>query len=55
MKSISQSDIKAVTRATLKRLESDLRSGAARQSDELSRYHFEDLAERVDMILNPEG
>ncbi|WP_040281156.1 zinc-dependent metalloprotease [Psychroserpens damuponensis] len=49
----SQSDIRAVVRAELKSLRSQLRS--ARGGDTLSRMHIADAIERIDMILNPNG
>jgi len=49
----SQSDIRAVVRAELKTLRSQLRS--ARGADTLSRIHIADALERVDAILNPNG
>lgn len=48
-----QTDIKAVARGTLKKLQSDIRSGMARQNDMISRYHLEDALERIEMILEP--
>ncbi|MDG5489937.1 zinc-dependent metalloprotease [Psychroserpens sp. SPM9] len=49
----SQSDIRAVVRAELKSLRSQLRS--ARGADTLSRMHIADAIERIDAILNPNG
>nr|WP_321225228.1 zinc-dependent metalloprotease [uncultured Psychroserpens sp.] len=49
----SQSDIRAVVRAELKSLRSQLR--AARGGDTLSRMHIADALERIDAILNPNG
>ncbi|MFD2915518.1 zinc-dependent metalloprotease [Psychroserpens luteus] len=49
----SQSDIRAVVRAELKSLRSQLRS--ARGADTLSRMHIADALERIDAILNPNG
>ena len=50
---VSQSDIRAVVRAELKSLRSQLRS--ARGADEMSRIHIADAIERVDAILDPNG
>lgn len=47
------SDIKAVVRANLKILRSELKQGASRQSDTISKYHLQDLSERIDDILDP--
>ncbi|MEZ4803648.1 MAG: zinc-dependent metalloprotease [Gelidibacter sp.] len=52
---VNQSDIRAVTRAELKTLESAIRSGLSRTSDAMSRIHLQDALERIDMILNPKG
>ncbi len=49
----SQSDIRAVVRAELKTLQSQLRS--ARGADAMSRIHIADALERIDAILNPNG
>ncbi|MDN3493812.1 zinc-dependent metalloprotease [Winogradskyella bathintestinalis] len=47
----SQSDIKAVVRAELKSLRSQLRS--ARGGDAMSRIHIADAIERINLILDP--
>jgi hypothetical protein len=44
------SDIKALSRGTLSSLKSDLKKNAKKQGDEVSRYHLEDLAARIEMI-----
>ena len=49
----ANSDIPSVSRATLSRLEKDVRSGLVRQSDAISRFHLEDIKKRIDGILNP--
>jgi len=49
----SQSDIRSVARAELKNLKSNIRSGIARTSDTMSKYHLQDALERVDDILDP--
>jgi hypothetical protein len=49
----SQSDIRAVVRAELNSLRSQLRS--ARGADTMSRIHIADALERIDAILNPNG
>ncbi len=49
----SQSDIRAVVRAELKSLRTQLRS--ARGADSMSRIHIADALERIDAILNPNG
>lgn len=47
----SQSDIRAVVRAELKTLRSQLRS--ARGADTMSRIHIADAIERINLILDP--
>ncbi len=46
------SDIKALARATLKDLEKDLKKGAKKQKEALSKYHLEDAHARVKEILD---
>ena len=46
-------NIKAMARGTLKTLKSELSGAANSQSDKTSKYHFEDLVERINMILDP--
>ncbi|MGD1889490.1 MAG: zinc-dependent metalloprotease [Cyclobacteriaceae bacterium] len=48
-----QSDIKAVTRATLTNLQRDVRSGLAQQQDTMSRYHLQDVQKRIEQLLDP--
>lgn len=48
---VSQSDIRAVVRAELKSLKSDLQNSRLR--DRMSRIHIEDLVERINLILDP--
>ncbi len=51
----SQSDIRSVARAELKRLRRSIRNAIPRTSDSMSRYHLEDASERIKMILEPNG
>ena len=48
---VSQSDIRAVVRAELKALKSDLQR--SRISDRMTKIHIEDLVERINAILDP--
>ncbi|MFP2997101.1 zinc-dependent metalloprotease [Spongiivirga sp. MCCC 1A20706] len=50
---VSQSDIRPVVRAELRSLKSSVRSAIGRTADSMSRYHLQDLAERIDLILDP--
>lgn len=45
---------KAIARGTLKSLQIEINSAAGRQSDLNTKYHLEDLVERIEMVLNPE-
>ena len=47
----SQSDIRSVARAELKTLQRSLRN--ARGSDNMTRIHFQDAIERINVILDP--
>lgn len=50
---VSQSDIRAISRAELNTLKRSVRSAIGRTGDALSRYHLQDLMERIDLILDP--
>jgi hypothetical protein len=50
---VAQSDIRPIVRAELETLLRDSRRAANRTGDRLSRIHLRDLAERIDLILNP--
>lgn len=50
---VSQSDIRAVSRAELNTLRSLVTRAISRTGDSLSRYHLQDLRERIDLILDP--
>ncbi|MGO4911312.1 zinc-dependent metalloprotease [Leeuwenhoekiella sp. W20_SRS_FM14] len=50
---VSQSDIRAVSRAELNTLKRLVTTAATRSGDTLSRYHLQDLKERIDLILDP--
>ncbi|MFC7357034.1 zinc-dependent metalloprotease [Jejudonia soesokkakensis] len=52
---VSQSDIRPVVRAELKNLQRNVRAAIGRTSDTMSRYHLEDLNERIKLILDPNG
>lgn len=49
----SQSDIRSAARAELNSLKRDIRNGLGRTSDRMSRYHLQDVMERIDRILDP--
>lgn len=50
---VSQSDIRPIVRAQLKTLLRDVTRASNRTSDEMTKYHLNDLKERIDDILNP--
>ena len=50
-----QTDIKAITRATLVNLQQNVDRGLSRQRDTFSRYHLQDIQKRIERILNPEN
>ena len=50
----SQSDIRAVVRAELNTLSKQVKTAAGRASDKMTKYHLQDIAERIEAILNPE-
>lgn len=52
---VSQSDIRPVVRAELKNLQRNVRTAIGRTSDTMSKYHLEDLSERIKLILDPNG
>jgi hypothetical protein len=49
----ANSDIPSVARATLVRLNADVRAGVSLQADPVSKFHLEDVLKRIDWILNP--
>ncbi len=48
---VSQSDIRAVIKGELKLLKNTLVSASGRVGDRITKYHFQDLVERIDDIL----
>lgn len=50
---VENSDIRPVVRAELSRLQRDLRRVQGRTPDTLTKYHYQDLIERIEKILNP--
>ncbi len=50
----SQSDIRSMARATLKNIQRSAKNAVPRTTDRMSRYHLEDIVERVDHILEPQ-
>jgi len=52
---VAQSDIRPVVRAELNNLKREAQRAIGRTSDKMSRYHLQDLIERIDIILDPRG
>jgi len=52
---IRTTDIPSLSRANLVNLRGEINRGLARQRDEMSRYHLQDLVSRIDQILDPRG
>jgi hypothetical protein len=48
-----KSDILSVAKGTLRSLRSEIASALPTYTDKMSRYHLQDLSERIDKILNP--
>ena len=49
---INQSDVKSVARGELKRLQRDVK-GASSKGNTLTRFHLQDVVDRIDLILDP--
>ena len=49
---INQSDVKSVARGELKRLQRDAKA-ASNRGNTLTRYHLQDVVDRIDTILDP--
>jgi hypothetical protein len=49
----SQSDIPSIARAELRRIQRNARSAAGRSSDAMTRYHLQDVVDRIDDMLDP--
>lgn len=49
----SQSDIRTIARAELNILKRDIRNARNRTSDMMTKYHYDDVSERINDILDP--
>ena len=49
----SQSDVRTLARAELNQLNRDIRNAKNRTSDTMTKYHLDDVSERIDLILDP--
>ncbi len=52
---VSQSDIRPVVRGKLQELQRTLRTASTGYRSDIERYHLQDLVERIEKILNPNG
>lgn len=52
---IRTTDIPSLSRGNLVTLRAEINRGLARQGDQMSRYHLQDLVSRIDQILDPRG
>jgi hypothetical protein len=52
---VSRSDIRPLLRVQLRRLGAAAESAAARSRDGVARAHLEDVVERIERVLEPEG
>jgi len=50
---IKNTDVPSIARAQLVDLRSEIQAAAPRETDKLSKYHLQDLAERIKEALNP--
>jgi hypothetical protein len=50
---LKKSDISSLTRAHLSSLRSEMQTASAGTTDAMSKYHLQDLSERIRMALNP--
>jgi len=50
---IKKTDIISVARGTLRALKAEITAALPAYTDKMSRYHLQDLNERIDIILNP--
>lgn len=52
---IRTTDIPSLSRGNLVTLRAEINRGLARQNDQMSRFHLQDLVSRIDQILDPRG
>jgi hypothetical protein len=50
---VNQSDIKSVARGELKRLQRNARSAVNNAPNTITRYHYQDVVDRIEQILDP--
>ncbi len=54
-KDVKTTDIPSLSRGNLVTLRNEITRSIARQTDTMSRYHLQDLVNRIDQTLNPNG
>lgn len=52
---VSQSDIRPIARGELGQIKNMARRAATMSTDTMTKYHYQDIAARVEAILNPKG
>ena len=50
---VSQSDIRAVVRAQLRNLKQTISNQSSASKNRITRYHLQDIVDRIDQILDP--
>lgn len=50
---MNQSDVKSVARGELKRIQKDAKAAANRAPNTISKYHLQDVVDRINKILDP--
>ena len=52
---IKNTDVPSIARAQLVELRSEIAGAIARETDKVSKYHLQDLQERIKEALNPKN
>ena len=52
---VRTSDIISVAKGTLRTLKTDINTALPAIQDKMTRYHLQDMVERINLILNPKG
>ncbi|HEX4373037.1 MAG TPA: zinc-dependent metalloprotease, partial [Puia sp.] len=52
---VRTSDIISVAKATLRTLKTDINAALPAIADKMTKYHLQDMVERINLILNPKG
>ncbi|MBK6265727.1 zinc-dependent metalloprotease [Marivirga sp. S37H4] len=54
-KDVRTTDISSLSRGNLLDLRTEINRGLSRQTDQMSRYHLQDLVNRINQVLDPRG